>query len=369
VKETNNGKEEIKIMKKRRTTSAPTSVKLLLTRECNLNCFYCGADQFKKNENEPELTTNEWIDVLRRLKEIRVFTIDFSGGEIFLRDDVFEILETAVECRFPKITITTNGTLIDPAAAGKLESLNLKDIAVSLDGEKGSNDQIRGEGAFTGTVEGIGNLIGRGIDPNILFTPLKSNYKRLADMVDVLYPLGVRRISFNILHPTGRCRKIYKDVMLDFFVDIGDFKKIIKIIREKYIDLKIDDHLMGYNSFPAMYREYKSSSNLKNTKKLKPCSAGHSTCNITSAGWVIPCSEFFDFKGGNIREQDILDIWMNSQNFERIRRLSDISIDQIPYCKNCDYNIFCNSGCRADAYAVYGDLLAPDPFCPYWKEK
>ena len=65
-------------MEKRRTTTVPTSVKLLLTRECNLNCFYCGAEQFKRNEKEPELTTNEWVNVLRRLQEIRVFTIDFS---------------------------------------------------------------------------------------------------------------------------------------------------------------------------------------------------------------------------------------------------------------------------------------------------
>jgi radical SAM protein with 4Fe4S-binding SPASM domain len=77
----------------------------------------------------------------------------------------------------------------------------------------------------------------------------------------------------------------------------------------------------------------------------------------------------FDFKGGNIKEKDILDIWKNSEAFKEIRNLSNICTDEIPYCRNCDYNVLCNAGCRADAYAVYGDLLAPDPFCPYWREK
>ncbi|MCP4152766.1 MAG: SPASM domain-containing protein, partial [bacterium] len=49
--------------------------------------------------------------------------------------------------------------------------------------------------------------------------------------------------------------------------------------------------------------------------------------------------------------------------------LSNITADQLPYCRNCDYNRFCNAGCRANAYSVYGDILAPDPYCPYKKEK
>jgi radical SAM protein with 4Fe4S-binding SPASM domain len=72
---------------------------------------------------------------------------------------------------------------------------------------------------------------------------------------------------------------------------------------------------------------------------------------------------------GNIRKQDILDIWKNSENFKAIRDLSNTTTDQIPYCKNCDYNPYCNAGCRADAYVVHGDLKAPDPFCPYWRKK
>lgn len=334
--------------------------------------MYCGAERFNEIEEEAELNTKEWLNLLKRLKDIQVFSIDLSGGEMFLREDIFEILETAVKLKFPVINITTNGTLISEKVAKQLKRLNFgnKNISISLDGDKESHDRLRGTGSYNKTIKGVRTLVNNGIIPEILFTPLKNNYKTLNDMVEIIYDIGIRRISFNALHPSGKCNEIYKDIMLDWFVEAGEFQEIVEDIREKYSDIKINDPPFVYKSFPIQYNyENKSSLKTKSKPRLKPCSSAHSSCNITPGGWVVPCSELYDFKGGNIREQDILDIWRNSENFEKIRNLSNISSDQIPWCRNCDYNAFCNTGCRADAYMIYGDIMAPDPFCPYWKEK
>ena len=356
-------------MPNKRVTSSPIALQLHLTGKCNLNCYYCGTDEFRKKEKEQELNTKEWINLLERLKEIQVFNVSFSGGEIFLRKDIFEILETAVKCTFPKMRLTTNGTLISNTVAKQLNSLNFKNVGISLDGNKETHDQIRGAGSFTKTLQGISNLINNEIIPTIRFTPLKSNYKQLNEMAKILYSFEIKKIVLNPLKATGKCSKIYKDIILDSFVETGELQKIIDNIREKYFDFKIRNPSTFYKNLPIQYYENRLSLNSINIQKLKPCSAVHSSCNITSNGWVIPCSGLFDFKAGNIREQDILDIWRNSKIFKRIRNLSDISIDQIPYCRNCKYNVLCSAGCRADAYAVYRDLMAPDPFCPYWKEK
>ncbi|MFQ6118984.1 MAG: radical SAM protein, partial [Methanosarcinales archaeon] len=142
-------------MPNKRVTSSPIALQLHLTRKCNLNCYYCGADEFRKKEKEQELNTKEWVNLLERLKEIQVFDVAFSGGEIFLRKDIFEILETAIKCKFPKMRLTTNGTLISDAVAKRLKSLNFKNIGISLDGNKETHEQIRGAGSFTKTIEGI----------------------------------------------------------------------------------------------------------------------------------------------------------------------------------------------------------------------
>ncbi|MCP5102373.1 MAG: radical SAM protein [bacterium] len=360
-------------MTTKRVTASPTTIQLLLTRKCNLDCLYCGAAQFDAKEKEPELTTGEWTNLLKRLKEIQVFRLDFSGGEIFLREDIFHILETAAAYKFPKMSVTTNGTLIDGAAARKLKTLGFKELAVSLDGSPEIHNHIRrtgGNDSFARTMEGINHLVENRVIPQILFTPLKMNYKALPALVDILHPLGIKTLSFNSLHPSGRCRAIHKDIMLDCFVEAVEMREIIQEIREKYPDFKVDDPPFTYQCYPQMMAGKEDNpSPAGKRKKLKPCSAGHSSCNITASGWVIPCSELFDFRGGNIRERDILDTWRDSENFQRIRALSEISSDEIPYCRNCEYNIFCNAGCRADAHNIYGDLSAPDPFCPYWKKK
>lgn len=356
-------------MNKRNIISrSPLVIQILLTRACNINCIYCSAEEMRLKEKEPELNTNEWKKLIKRLKEIQLFSLSISGGEIFLRNDIFDILEFAVRSKFPKLRISTNGILIDEKVAHQLKELHINNVSVSLDGNKKTHDQIRGKGSFEKTLKGIKNLISNKITPSIRFTPLKSNYKYLSEIVDILDSFGIRRIVFNSLKASGRCKNIYKEIMMDYFVDIEELQKIIHNIRENYIDFKISDIDDFYRSLPVL--SYKKRASLKNMnkKKIFSCSAAISSCNISSSGWVFPCSELFDFKGGNIRDRDILYIWNNSENFKKIRNLSHTSIDQVHYCRNCDYNVFCNGGCRANAYAVYGDLMAPDPFCPFWRE-
>ncbi|MGE5342711.1 MAG: radical SAM protein [Candidatus Omnitrophota bacterium] len=350
----------------KRVPNAPFTVQLILTRRCNLACSYCSAAHFLDHETEPELNTEEWISVLRRLKEIGVFTIEFTGGEVLVRDDFFEILEAAVACRFSKISLLTNGTLVTETVAAELKRLGIKTISISLDGDKESHDRLRGTGSYEKTMAGIRHLLDHGIIPTIAFTPLKQNVKSLEKLAQDLHPLGIKEIVTNSLHPSGRCKSTYSEIKLDLWTDVKPFSEMVNELNKQYPGLKIRSVNTSYLSFPSDYNRVKDH---LSAHKLKPCSAGHSTCNITSGGWVIPCSELSDFKGGNIRETDISVIWKESEVFKEIRALSEITTADIDYCRNCQFNIFCCAGCRADAYLIYGNLLAPDPFCPYWREK
>ncbi|MHA1704730.1 MAG: radical SAM protein [Promethearchaeota archaeon] len=358
-------KRENKMFNKKMTKS-PISIQIELTKKCNLNCFYCGINELIKKEDKQELDTQEWKNLLHRLKEIQVFDISLTGGEIFLRDDIFEILEVAKKNNFPTIRLTSNGTLINKTIANKLKNLNFLNIEISIDGDRNTHDQIRGKGSFDRVIKGICDLIDNGIYPKVRFTPLKNNYKKLKVLVDILYPLGIKKFVLNSLKITSKC--YYKNVMLDPFVETNEFEEIIYKVKEKYPDVKIGKPDTFYKNLPIQYYKNKEFLNNMAIKKLKPCSAAHSSCYITSDGWIIPCSGLYDFKGGNIKEKDILDIWRNSINFKKIRNLSNLSLSQIPYCRNCNYNRICSAGCRANAYAAYSDLTAPDPFCPYWKE-
>jgi radical SAM protein with 4Fe4S-binding SPASM domain len=74
-----------------------------------------------------------------------------------------------------------------------------------------------------------------------------------------------------------------------------------------------------------------------------------------------------DLKGGNVRQQDIVDIFTNSDAFNQVRAVGRLTTANLYGCNLCEFNGCCNAGCRGNAYTVFHDLLAPDPDCSRWK--
>lgn len=350
-----------------RFTKIPYSVRLLLTDRCNLNCIFCLRDA-ANNASTEELNTEEWLNFFLRLKELQVFNIALSGGEIFLRDDLFVLLKRLRENRMHRISLLTNGTLISEKIAYQLSELNVRAITISVDGLEQRHNLIRGDGSFQQTIKGIQNLLGVGITPTISFTPTRDNYKEVGPLIEFMAPLGISTIQANNLSPEGRCLKIYKELVLEYPHQVQEFLDVIKKKQAEFPAVKINCQFGYYYYLPQLYKDFQQNPRDYKIQGLKSgCGAAATSCAITPNGDVVPCEGFLTFKGGNIREQDLYDIWNESENFKTIRELSNISMDQTPYCKDCKYIYLCDAGCRAAAYIVYNDLLAPGLLCPFKK--
>lgn len=89
------------------------------------------------------------------------------------------------------------------------------------------------------------------------------------------------------------------------------------------------------------------------------CAAGRNKGYITilSNGDVIPCM-LLQARLGNVKNQDIRDIWANSPILQRLRRRELLQ----GKCGACEYRVQCG-GCRGRAYEEKGDILAEDPGC------
>ena len=123
-----------------------------LTYRCNFKCKHCYVPQGFKKKSRQELTTEEVIYVLDQLADIGCFYLGFTGGEPFLREDIFDILWHAKKKGF-QIIIYTNGSLIDEDKAQRLQRLSpnkvditipamSKDIFERITGLKGSRDKV-----------------------------------------------------------------------------------------------------------------------------------------------------------------------------------------------------------------------------------
>jgi MoaA/NifB/PqqE/SkfB family radical SAM enzyme len=135
--------------------ASPAKVNFALTYWCQYRCKTCN---IWKRRPENELTTEEVLTFVR--KNTKISWLDVTGGEIFLRKDVEEILQ-AILASWKSLAILhfpTNGFLTDQiehvsrglAARGGPTII----ITVSVDGDQALNDEIRGiKGGYERQVE------------------------------------------------------------------------------------------------------------------------------------------------------------------------------------------------------------------------
>jgi AdoMet-dependent heme synthase len=105
----------------------PLSIHLDVTYRCNERCVHCYLD----HDDHGEMTTAEITDVLQQLAEAGVFFLSLSGGEVFLRRDFLEIVETARKLLF-NVKIKTNGVLIREKEAAELRRLGVEQLQISV---------------------------------------------------------------------------------------------------------------------------------------------------------------------------------------------------------------------------------------------
>src|ERR1700704_5188953 len=101
------------VMDRAATNGIPISVHFDLTYRCNERCVHCYLD----HDNHGELTTAECIAVMEDLARAGTLFLTFSGGEIFLRPDLYEILAAARRLHFD-ISLKTNALLVTAERAG-----------------------------------------------------------------------------------------------------------------------------------------------------------------------------------------------------------------------------------------------------------
>jgi MoaA/NifB/PqqE/SkfB family radical SAM enzyme len=128
----------------------PLKVNLCVTYWCQYRCKTCN---IWRRRPVDELSTDELLAFIRKNRDIA--WLDVTGGEIFLRKDISDILEAIVRT-WPRLSVLhfpTNGFLTEAiaAAVGRIAGRGAYRliVTVSLDGDEALNDEVRGvKGGF-----------------------------------------------------------------------------------------------------------------------------------------------------------------------------------------------------------------------------
>jgi radical SAM protein with 4Fe4S-binding SPASM domain len=319
---------------------------ILVTKRCNMSCLHCCTES---PINGPELSLNEIKQAILALKKYRVFEMTITGGEPFLRKDIFEILQFAKRHGF-YLVVTTNATLIDDRAIKKLKKLPQIDLRISLDGSNPEiNDRIRGIGAFEKIMLGIKKLQNAGFTLTGKAVITKYNLDDLFNIADLTRELKFKKMRFTTLIASGNAKKNLDHIGLTK-VDFPKARKITKRLYEEYYPFAVGSMVELYRKVENLKELYRKNSDMTNAACIGKCIAGTTCVTIRSDGEVVPCTFLLDMPCGSLRKKSFGKIWENSPVLKHLRSSERPSLDTLAECKGCKYKAFCNGFCRAMSY-------------------
>jgi mycofactocin radical SAM maturase len=191
--------------------SAPVNLTWEINHCCNLKCIHClSASQA---EYPDELSLAECQKVVDRLADLKVFEINFGGGEPLLKDYFLDLVDY-IHTKGMVTCISTNGTLLTDKTISFLAGSPLVHIQVSLDGATAeANDKIRGTGTYQRILRGIELLSRQGVPFSLNAVVTSLNYTQLDRLkaLAVAYGANLRVSRFR---PSGRARQSWDSLKL-----------------------------------------------------------------------------------------------------------------------------------------------------------
>jgi PqqA peptide cyclase len=324
----------------------PFSLVAELTYRCPLRCPYC-SNPLNWSEYRQELTTAEWVRVIRQARQLGVLQLGLTGGEPLLRDDLEILVETAAELGL-YTTLVTAGTLLTPERATTLKRLGLDHVQISLqDSHAIASDHIAGLRSFEQKIAAAQLVKALGLPLTLNFVLHRHNLDRIAEMLALAEQLQADRVELANTQYYGWALH-NRSALMPTREQLAQAEPIVRAAQQRgQIPMGI------LYVMPDYYADYP-----------KPCMGGwgNRTVIITPIGDGLPCQVAMTIPGlafGNVRDRDLDWIWFESPGMNRFRGTSWMPEP----CQSCDRKTQDWGGCRCQAFLLTQDASATDPIC------
>lgn len=337
-------------------------------RRCNLRCVHCYSHS-RDRAYSGELTHAEGVALIDDLADFGVPVILFSGGEPLMRPDILDLIAHA-RGRGVRAVLSTNGTLITPDLAGRLDDVGLSYVGVSLDGLGETNDRFRGvPGAFERALAGIRACLDAGIKVGLRFTISHGTAPDIGRIFDLIESEGIPRVCFYHLVHAGRGEALRGESLSHEqsrrAVDlILDRTKALHEGGNKVEVLTVDNHCDGPYIYLRLLREEpdRAAKVLDLLQMNGGNSSGHGIGCVRWDGDVLPDQFWAHRSVGNVRQTPFSHIWADG-NTKLLADLRNRKAFLKGRCSACKWLSVCNGNLRARAEAATGDMWACDPAC------
>ncbi len=346
---------------------APFTIAWEVTRACAYACVHCRADALHQRDPR-ELSTDEAKALIERLAAFENNPIlIFTGGDPMMRPDLFELIAYAAE-RGLRCSLTPTATALPTKERlEKARDAGIRRVALSLDAPRPEihDDFRKVKGSWQRTMDTFHRAHDAGLSVQVNTTVAKHNIDILHEMVPFIQEVGAVQWSVFFLVPTGRA-------MAEQMVSAEQHEKVFNwlydLSQNASFDIKataapmyrrvaIERRRMQNDGKPVTFQsagfQYADGLN----RPTKGVNDGNGFLFISHIGEIQP-SGFLPVTAGMVRENDIVDVYRNSQIFKDLRNPDKYK----GICGTCEYRDVCG-GQRGRAYGITGDYLESDPAC------
>ncbi|HYJ19047.1 MAG TPA: pyrroloquinoline quinone biosynthesis protein PqqE [Burkholderiales bacterium] len=317
-----------------------------ITYKCPLHCVFCYNPVDYTNYGQ-ELSTEDWLRVLRQGRELGATQLGFSGGEPLMRDDLEVLVKEARGLGYYSNLITSGIGLNEKRIAAFKEG-GLDHIQLSFqDSTREMNDFLSSTKTFD-LKQKVAKLIKQYDYPMVLNCVLhRHNIDHVQQILEMAEAMDAEYVELANTQYYGWAY-VNRDQLLPTREQLKRAEEVTNRFRER-----VGNKMRIFFVVPDYYEE-----------RPKACMNGWGALflTVTSDGLALPCHEARQLPGltfPNVRDHDLRWIWYDSPGFNQYRGDSWMKEP----CRSCPDKVKDFGGCRCQAFMLTGDATNADPVC------
>lgn len=318
-----------------------------LTYRCPLQCPYC-SNPVEIAQYQNELSTEDWLRVLRQARTLGAAQLGFSGGEPLVRQDLEEMIKEARQLGY-YTNLITSGVGMDEARVARFKEAGLDHIQISF---QASNEELNnflgGTSSFQHKVEMAKAVKKHGYPMVLNIVIHRQNIDQLQDILDMTSWLNADYVELASTQYYGWSR-INVEQLLPTREQLRRAETIATRYQEK---MKKEGGARIIYVIPDYYEN-----------RPKACMNGWGSIFLTIApdGTALPCHEAgqLPIEFPSVRDHSVEEIWYDSPGFNHFRGFDWMKEP----CRSCPEKEKDFGGCRCQAFMLTGDARNADPVC------
>ncbi len=323
---------------------SPLTINWAVTNICNFKCRHC----YSRTDPSCELDHETLQACIEKVVKAGVLSINFGGGEPLLRKDLLDIASFASK-KGLRVSMNSNGFLIDAARANALRGSGFSKVGISLDSHLPDvHDGFRGvPGSHGKAVDALAHLHQAGIKTSISTVICRINHTAVRELIGFAREHGTHQLNFHNFKCSGLGYSNKDELDLsaaewkEFYITAMKAKQEVKDL-----EISLDDPIIASLGMKA-----------GTDSMIKGSVCGKLSLNIKSNGDITPCG-FIPVVIGNIVSDELKQVWDSSPVLDKMRNKKPTG-----KCASCSSYDDCLGGCSARALALTGDFNNPDPHC------